>query len=321
MMVRAQFGAVILFSSIMMVVGCSTRETSEDVSVDESDTGQVFPVLRGDYLGQDPPGLSPELFASGIVSTNENDLNAVFSPDGREFYFSVRKTTGQYEMKVMRQENGQWTSPEVTSFSKTHSAVDPTITRDGNQLFFISNRPLGGSEPWDIWTTVRMETGQWGEPENLGPPINTDVNEIYPSVSADGSLYFSSDREGGKGKGDIYVSRLDNGHYTEPENVGGGVNTEFNEVDVLIAPDESYMVFISFERPDGYGGGDLYISFREDDSTWTEARNLGEAINSEGLDYCPSISPDGTIFFFTTIEMEKGDVFWVDSRIFDQFRE
>ena len=80
----------------------------------------------------------------------------------------------------------------------------------------------------------------------------------------------------------------------------------------LIAPDESYMVFISFERPDGYGGGDLYISFREDDSTWTEARNLGEAINSEGLDYCPSISPDGTIFFFTTIEMEKGDVFgWI----------
>ena len=86
-MVRAQFGTVILFSSIMMVVDCSTRETSEDVSVDESDTGQVFPVLRGDYLGQDPPGLSPELFASGIVSTNENDLNAVFSSDGREFYF------------------------------------------------------------------------------------------------------------------------------------------------------------------------------------------------------------------------------------------
>ena len=301
--------------------GCSTPDDSVDPTPGDSEGDPAFPVLKGDYLGQAPPGLVPEVFAPGIVSTTENDLNAVFSSDGQEFYFSVRSPTGRYAIKVMRQENGQWTRPETASFSGLYSDVDPALASAGDRLFFISNRPLeGGGPPYHIWMTVRTAAGLWGEPEDLGPPVNSVANDIYPSVSEDGTLYFASDREGGNGGRDIYVSRLEDGRYSEVQNVGGPINTEFDEVDVFIAPDESYMIFLSFGRPHGYGDGDLYIGFREEGSTWSEARNMGDEINSAGLDYCPSVSPNGRFFFFTRVEMENGDVFWVDAAIIDQFR-
>ena len=320
--VHSMFTVLLFVLALVLVIssGCSTPDDPEPATPADSEDSQAFPVLKGDYLGQAPPGLVPEVFAPGVVSTAENELNAVFSSDGQEFYFSVRRPTGEDAIKVMRRENGQWTRPEIVSFSGVHRDVDPTLAPAGDRLFFLSNRPWEGSAPWDIWMTVKTGGGPWSEPENLGPPVNTLANEIYPGVSEDGTLYFASDREGGNGGSDIYVSRLEDGRYADVQNIGGPINTEFDEVDVFIAPDESYMIFLSFGRPDGYGDGDLYISFREEDSTWSEARNMGDEINSPGLDYCPSVSPDGRFFFFTRVEMENGDVFWVDAAIFDQFR-
>ena len=121
------------------------------------------PILKGKYLGQEPPGLAPVMFAKGIVSTEANELNCVFSPDGQELFFTVWKA-GQNTLMTMRQENGRWTERTVVSFSGKYSDVDPYITFDGKKLFFSSMRPLQGGGPAkdsDLWYVEKDKSGQW----------------------------------------------------------------------------------------------------------------------------------------------------------------
>ncbi len=102
-----------------------------------------------------------------------------------------------------------------------YSDADPFITPDGTHLYFISNRPvLGKGKPdLDIWMVEKTNSG-WTEPKILGAPINSPGNEWYPTIAANGTMYFRSDREGGKRRTDIYRSRLVDGKYLEPENLG-----------------------------------------------------------------------------------------------------
>ena len=98
--------------------------------------------------------------------------------------------------------------------------------------------------------------------------LNTDQLEVYPSLASDGTLYFSSGRPGGYGKNDLYRSRPTEGGWSEPENLGGAINTEQSEGDLYVAPDQSYIVFVSSGRDDSIGAGDLYVSFRAPDGSW-----------------------------------------------------
>ena len=243
--------------------------------------------------------IKPQLFAPGSISTPDNELNAAFAPDGKSLYFTknaVRKGI----IVVSNLVNGKWSPPEVASFSGQYSDFDPYFSADGKKLFFISNRPLQGKAPkadFDIWFVERAKTG-WSAPENLGAPVNTEADEFFPAPSADGTLYFSTNRQGGKGRFDIYRSRFVNGKYGEPENLGE-LNSQYTEADCYIAPDQSYLIFASYGRPDGFGDGDLYISFNQN-GVWTKAVNLGAGVNSPAREYAPIGSPDGKSLFFTS---------------------
>jgi hypothetical protein len=129
-------------------------------------------------------------------------------------------------------------------------------------------------------------------------------------------MYFNCDKPGGLGQRDIYKSVFKNGEFTEPVNVGAPVSSEYNEGDVLIAPDESFLIFVSVDRPGSYGSGDLYITFRKDDGSWSDPINLGEKINTEHYDFCPVITPDGKYFFYSS----NGDIYWVDAEILWQLK-
>ena len=96
------------------------------------------------------------------------------------------------------------------------------------------------------------------------------------------------------------MSKFIEGNFIKPEKLGPSINTELNEGDPFIAPDESYLIFCCRDRDDGYGANDLYISFRKDDLSWTKAKNMGNNINSSANDVCPSVSPDGKFLFFTS---------------------
>ncbi|MCP4901896.1 MAG: hypothetical protein GY906_33445 [bacterium] len=272
-------------------------------------TTAEFPALTGPYLGQSPPGRHPELFAPGIVSTGLAELNSVFTPDGKEFYYAV-DIGMDWVIMVTRERNGTWSTPEVASFSREDSAVDLSISADGQRLFYCSNRSRSGSgereHNLDIWYVDRTEDGEWSEPTNLAA-INSDSSEFYPSVTADGTLYFLSGRDGGLGRNDIYRSQFANGEYAEPENLGPVVNTPGGEGDAFIAPDESYIIFNSSGHKRGPADGSLFISYRSDDATWSTPRNLSSAMQADRSDFCPMLSPDGKYFFFSSARPRFAD--------------
>jgi len=276
-----------------------------------------FPKLAGRYIGQKPPGPAPEIFAPGAVSTERDELNSVFTPDGREFYFAVSTGRMKWKFMVMKQGKEGWVRPQNASFSGRWSDVDLFISPDGRKLYFSSNRPAGGQgeakKDFDIWAAERAGEG-WSEPVNLGPPVNSDADEFYPAVDEKGTLYFQSQRDDSRGARDIYSAGLENGRYREVKNVGDGVNGPGSESDAYISPDGHLLIFSS-NRTGGRGQGDLYISFRQDGS-WTQARNMGPAINTPQHENCPMLSPDGRFLFFT----RKGDIYWLDAGIIKELK-
>jgi Tol biopolymer transport system component len=251
------------------------------------------------------PVLEPTLFAPGIISTGDYEVCPNISPDGRTFYFVKSTPDMNFWTIVFSQfENGKWSGPQVAPFSGQYSDADEFITADGKRMFFISRRPVDASiSPnaagrLDIWVMDKIATG-WSEPKNLGAPVNSEGGEYFPTLTNDGTLYFGSGRKGGKGGIDLYRSRFINGKYQEPENLGDAINTNFDEYEPFIAPDESFLIFMAGNRPDGLGGFDLYVSYNRN-GQWTKAKNLGAPINSPVDDLSPRISPDGKYFFWAS---------------------
>jgi Tol biopolymer transport system component len=282
-------------------------------------SGLDFPILKGPYLDQKPPGAIPEIFAPGIISTKAPELNSVFSSDGNAFYFS-RSVNGVFQIMVSWYLDGRWTKPEMVSFSKRTpdlEALDVMPSPAGNYLYFISNRPTASfkAKSVNIWRS-QWSGAEWSEPQVLPRPINTDFDECYPVFVADGSMYFGSSRMGTYGQRDIYYAQSADGTFGEPMNLGFAVNSIHNENDPFVAPDERYLIVPSHKRPDSRGETDLYISFRKSDGDWSNAVNMGGAINSEQSEYCPIVTPDGKYLFFT----RDGDIFWVDAKVIEEFK-
>ncbi len=244
----------------------------------------------------------PIVFAPGLISTQDYELNAAFVPDGTTIYFT--KSTPQFPgfltIVVSHFVDGRWSKPEVAEFSGQYSDADPFVTPDGNKLFFISTRPSDGKPKMDndIWMVEKIPEG-WSPPQNLGNLVNSAGQELYPTVDRKGTLYFVSTRPGGKGNSDLYFSKLTNGKYDQPQNLGDAINTPYGEGDACISPDGSFIIFTATGRPDDMGDGDLYISENRN-GVWTSARHLGPKVNSVAREFCPIISPDGKYLFFTS---------------------
>ena len=258
-------------------------------------------VIKGSYMGQKPPGNIPVIFARGIVSTGLDELNSVFSPDGREFYFCVRNYSSAVSIFQMRMENEIWSAPELLPFASRFGDIDVTISSDGQKILFSSRRPAPGSqEPKtdnDFWI-VERDGYTWGNPIYLGDDINSESHDYYPMMTKNGTIYFSSQREG-PGTNNIYKSEFVNGKYLKPIKLAVSINTENREFDPYISPDESILIFTS-DRPEGFGSGDLYISFKDKEGNWMKAKNMGNNINTRWPEYSPMISPDGKYIFFTS---------------------
>ena len=282
--------SLVLTAALAIFAACCC---SYDIAAQNSRTKHPY--------ASDKPVSEPTVFAEGTISTGSFDSHPAFTPDGKTLYF-LRSTPNfnLWTILVSRFENGRWNTPEVAPFSGQYSDADPFITPDGSHFYFISNRPVPGkSKPdLDVWVMEKSGDG-WSEPKNLGGPVNSPGNEWYPRLAANGTIYFGSDREGGKGRTDIYRSLLVGGKYADAENLGDLINTPANEFEALIAPDESFLILMAGGRPESKGGFDLYISYNRN-GTWAKLENLGDKINSSGNEYSPVISPDGKYFFWTS---------------------
>jgi len=329
-----------LIPIFILLVSCN--QNGDNVRQDLTTFGPPEPEMR--YLAQILPGTTAELFAPGIVSTEAIELNSVFTPDGREFFFT-RLIEGPDEsegypgntrpiLHHMRYEDGAWSKPRPLRLfpDAPHTlAADMSVSPDGLRFYFMGSHTVDAeSERSDLnlWVSHR-EDGGWSVAEPLPEPVNSEANEIYSSVVADGSLYFTSNRPGASASGRSGLFRaqaLDDGGFAEPLNAG--IEPERGLGDTFVAPDESYAIFTG-RRDGGYGGGDLWVVFRGADGGWGEPVNLGPEVNSEILDYCPMVTPDGKYLFFSRRHSDppggwpnvvEGNVYWVDASVIERLR-
>ncbi len=269
-----------------------------------------FADLSGPYLGQTPPSDTAELFAPGILSNAFNNRDMAISPDGSEIYTSV--VTGGFahsKIIVYKNKDGFWQPPEIASFcgGPETNELEPAFSYDGSTLFFISNRTdsINGKtgDHWDIWAADRTYDG-WGEPYNLGGPVNSDHHEFFPSLTKDGTLYFTR-RQADSRDEFIYRSRKINGSYMIPERLPDQVNCGQARYNAFVARDESYIIVPVFGMPDSYGGTDYYITFRNKEDQWSRPVNLGAEINSSaGQEWSPYITHDEKYFFFMSMKLK-----------------
>lgn len=276
--------------------------------------------MKGEYMGQNAPGVTPEMFAPNFISTEESEFGSVFNKAGTEFYFGV-DVGGRNEIRYTQRIGDEWSKPRVILDHEHFGYNDPFLSNDENRLYFISGQTLDGlgeNKDIDIWYVEKTEDG-WSDPINAGPTINTEGNEYYISFTDQGTMYFSSngnapeDRRGSDY--DIFYAENSAGIFQEPVPLSGAINTPAYEADVFVAPDESYIIFCS-TRDGGQGQGDLYISFKQKNGDWTEAVNMGPDINTPLYEYCPFVTKDGRYLFFTSNQ----DIYWVSMDIIEKIK-
>jgi len=241
----------------------------------------------------------PEIFGEGIISTGDYETHPAFSPGGDTLYFLKCLSDANFcTICVSYYKNNKWTSPQVVPFSGRYLDADPFVTKDGNTIYFVSNRPIhegdAVKEDWDIWKAER-KGNTWGNPVHLDGPVNSSASEYFPTIADNGDLYFGSGRANGKGGADIYVSKWKGNGYEELRNLGDSINTPGNEYEPFIAPDESYLIFMA--TPNGIAHADFYISHNVN-GTWSKAKKLPALVNSSATEWGGKVSPDGKYFFF-----------------------
>jgi len=296
----ASTGLVLLLALIMSGFTTSCAGNGNDKTAIRIET-------ENPYLGEILPGDDPVIFAPGIVSTPDLiEMGITFSPDGKEIYFSRSagpEISSNFSIWVCREGKDGWETPKVASFS-THRDFAPFMMPDGRRFLFFSQDSSNPEYKEGTYVTERTRDS-WSQP--------FFYNEAYCITSSIvGDLYFSG-RD--KNKRDILTFRETDAGFTEPKDLVGSVNTEAFEAHSYVSPDGSFILFDSL-RPSEFEHGAIYVSFRNEDGTWSEAFNLGPKVNATHS-HIPSLSPDGKYIFFS----RENDIWWLRSQIIHELRD
>ena len=308
-----------------------------------------FPVLRGTYLGQKPPGKVPELFALDLLSVGGAEANITFTPDGMECCYTLWTPGGCSERPFQQQlifysrmENGRWTEPKEFPFNSDRKEFYPFFSPDGKRLYYCSTR-----SGFLRTMFVEKSNGEWCDPQE----INLHETGTLISVASNGNLYFIAQDPKIEGPASpynifIYKSCYKNGKYLLPEKLSDAINDEgcFRP---YIAPDESYIIFdreISDNNIGNHDEEDLYISFRDKNGEWTKAKNMGPDINTKYREKRPFVSFDEKYLFFASNRIETKEfpedamnltelkqlldsptdgrehIYWVDAKIIEELK-
>jgi hypothetical protein len=258
----------------------------------------------GSYLGQTAPPETPEPFAAGVVCTGMLTRDMAVTPDARALYWGVQLANFKVATILFsKQVDGRWIQPQVAPFAQNgqYRYLEPALSPDGNRLYFVSDQPDSATGKtgtnMDIWFVQRTDQG-WSEPRRLPDPVNSGMMEYFPSITREGTIYFTrEDTE--THQGFIYRCRPRGNGYADPEKLPASVNAGRARYNAFIDPDERFMILAIWGREDSFGSTDYYIVFRDENDTWSGPVNLGGMINTAGgQEYSASISPDGRAFFF-----------------------
>jgi hypothetical protein len=257
------------------------------------------------------------VFEPGLFSLpDRHEYRIAFTPDGKTAFFGrseqpfVESRESTIYMSELR--DGSWSEPLVAPFSGVYPDIDPFVSNDGERLYFSSIRPVAEQprSDVDLWAVERQGEG-WGEPRNLGSAVNSDADELFPSVTADGDIYFGSDRPGGLGAWDIWRIRLSAGA-SEPDNLGAPINTDGFEFNPWVSPGGHALLFTGLNHPDGFGAGDLYASV-DVGSGFGAALNLGPCINTPADEHHAAPRLDSGQLFFARLHFDPE---WIPGELY-----
>jgi hypothetical protein len=245
-----------------------------------------------DYLGQELPDDIPLKFVPEVISTDADESCFEISVTGKEIVFSR-------EMKIYiikQDQNGVWNSPTPLSFS----GGETSLSKDGKKIYFNSRDHFPGAKvPLNVWVSPKMND-RWDKPFPLGDPV-TSQSVHAPTVAGNGNMYAS---------GIIRLKFID-GEYQPPEQL----TLAIKGYHPFISADESFMIFDKRPMIEG-NRGDLFITFRNSDDTWTDPVRLGEKINTSALETNAFVTPDEKYMFFT----RKFDIYWVKADFIRKLR-
>lgn len=284
------------------------------------DTGYVFePVNMGDS-----------------INSAVSEYYPTITVDGSRFIFTRRVGNFNEDFYGSERAGDTWRNSKglLGNINSNMNEGAQNISQDGEWLIFTGCNFPEGMGSCDLYISYNTPEG-WSTPENLGRMINTESWESAPSLSPDKrDLYFTSNRPGGYGGSDLYVSRrMPNGTWTQPENLGPNVNTAGDESCPFIHADNSTLYFTSNGHP-GYGGDDLF-RVQKSGTSWSAAQNLGYPINTIENEGSLVIAADGkTAYYASDRSDSKGGLdlytfelrpdvrpirtLWVKGKVFDK---
>lgn len=217
------------------------------------------------------------------INSQYNIGTAGLSADGQKMLIYIGGANNSGNLYVIDKAGTNWSNPTVLNdqVNSKHMETTASITPDGKTIYFASNRP-GGYGGFDIYKVKKQENGTWGTAENLGPKINTSANEDAPFIHPDQwTLFFTSDGHNTMGGRDIFVTRLFNGNWTRPENMGYPINTTANDNYFTLTADGRKGYFSS-DRKGGFGGQDIYsIDMPEEEANIPLTMIKGQILDGE----------------------------------------
>lgn len=293
--------SIVAFVGVMVKVNAQTAELTN---------------LKGPYLGQKPPGKSPEIFAPGLISTQDgHEFGITISNDGNEIYFT-RRIPGEIGNRIYsyKNDNGKWQVQLPPLFGWEGMEMEPNFSPDENRIYFVSRRPIPAEVPDNgflvTWYSDKIG-GNWSESKMIGSPI-LDVGTMFLTQSSHGSIFFTGKVPGQEGGQGIHMSKTNGDDFEPPVYLPEVINGFNNAGHPYVAPDESYMIFDY--NIDGGSAKNMMISFISKGS-WSKPINISKYIeNSNALTAFASF--DRKYFFFSS----GGNIYWVDASFIEELR-
>ena len=244
-----------------------------------------------------------------VVNQFKQQYFPVLTVDQNTLLF-IKRQGDEEILQTDKDKNGNWQEPHSISdnINSEYNEGTCSISADGRMLVFTSCMGRQGYGSCDLY--VSYKTGNaWSVPENMGEVINSPSWDSQPSLSADGrTLYFVSNRSGGFGSRDIYVSQQNEaGEWQSPQNVGSSINTSFDDISPFIHPNGQRLYFATNGRL-GFGGFDIYFSDKKSASEWLAPTNFGYPINTHDDEVSMFISSDGAKGYYSHEERTKESV-------------
>lgn len=295
-----------ILAFVLLLNACNTKTKKQHSIASDSST------TENPYFGQEPPGLIPEVFAPGIVSINGKSHSPSFSSDLDEVYFTVKSKDDVMSIYFSKLKGNKWTPAKRANFTNGRKKEEfyPIVSFDNKRIYFTAMDSIFSDEK--IWYVNRLKDS-WSDAIQLDSPIN-DALVFYINQAKNGDLFYT---DISKRKWKMYYAQNKNGNFPEVQEV----DIEFGHHG-FISSSQDYMLMHARNKEDEKRRDiDIYVCFKEKDGTWVKPINLGDAVNSNGNDGNPSITPDGKYMFFGRTEEDRAkNTYWVSTEIIEKLR-